>query len=64
MNTVTVTASKTYDIRIGKGILDTIGAELSKIAKGKVMIVTDENVAPLYLARVCRSLTEDRKSVV
>ena len=58
MNTVTVTASKTYDVRIGKGILDTIGAELSKIAKGKVMIVTDENVAPLYLARVYRSLTE------
>ncbi len=58
MNTVTVTASKTYDVKIGKGLLDTIGQELAKIAKGKVMVITDENVAPLYLGRVYRSLTQ------
>lgn len=58
MNTVTVTASKTYDVKIGKGLLDTVGEELSKIAKGKVMVITDENVAPLYLGRVYRSLTQ------
>ena len=59
MNVVTVQASKTYDVKIGKGILDTIGKELSRIAKGKVMVVTDENVAPLYLGRVYRSLTQE-----
>ncbi len=58
MNVVTVQASKTYDVKIGKGILDTIGSELSQIAKGKVMVITDENVAPLYLGRVYRSLTQ------
>ena len=57
MNTVTVTASKTYDVKIGKGLLDNIGQELPKIAKGQVMVITDENVAPLYLGRVYRSLT-------
>ncbi len=58
MNIVTVQASKTYDVKIGKGILDTIGSELTQIAKGKVMVITDENVAPLYLGRVYRSLTQ------
>ena len=58
MNTVTVTTSKTYDVKIGKGLLDTLGQELAKIAKGKVMVITDENVAPLYLGRVYRSLTQ------
>ncbi len=58
MNVVTVQASKTYDVKIGRGLLDTIGAELSQIAKGKIMVVTDENVAPLYLGRVYRSLTQ------
>lgn len=58
MNTVTVQASKTYEVKIGSDILDTIGQELSQIAKGKVMVITDETVAPLYLGRVYRSLTQ------
>ncbi len=57
MNTLRITASKPYDVKIGKGILDTVGTELAQIAKGKVMVITDENVAPLYLGRVYRSLT-------
>lgn len=58
MTTVKVQASRTYDVKIGRGILDTIGTELAQIAEGKVMVVTDENVAPLYLGRVYRSLTQ------
>lgn len=58
MNTVTVQASRSYDVKIGKGLLDTLGQELGQIAKGKVMIITDENVAPLYLARAYRSLKD------
>lgn len=56
MNTVTVQASKTYEVKIGHGLLDTLGQELANIASGKVLIVTDENVAPLYLGRAYQSL--------
>lgn len=58
MNLVTVRASKSYDVKIGKGLLDTIGQELAQRARGKVMVITDETVAPLYLGRVYRSLTQ------
>lgn len=56
MKTVTVHASKTYEVKIGHGLVDTVGAELAQLASGKVLVVTDETVAPLYLARVYRSL--------
>lgn len=56
MSIVTVQASKTYEIKIGSGLLDTLGQELSAFASGKVLVVTDETVAPLYLAHVYQSL--------
>lgn len=56
MNTVTVQASKTYEVKIGHGLLDTLGQELANIASGKMLIVTDENVAPLCLGRAYQSL--------
>ena len=58
MNIVPVSASRSYEVKIGRGLLDRLGPELSAIAKGSVLLVTDENVAPLYLARAYRSLTE------
>ncbi len=58
MNTVRVTASRNYDVKIGRGLLDSLGQELAAIASGKVLIVTDETVAPLYLARAYQSLTK------
>ena len=33
MKTVTVTASKTYDIHIGRGLLPTLGTEAVKLGK-------------------------------
>ena len=49
MITVTVTASKTYDILIGSGLLPSLGAETAKLGKAKsVCIVSDTNVWPLY----------------
>ena len=63
MNTVTVNASRNYDVKIGRGLLDSLGQELSQIANGKVLIVTDENVAPLYLARAYQSLSKAGFSV-
>ena len=49
MTTVTVNASKTYDILIGSGILSSLGAETARLGKAnKVCVVSDSNVWPLY----------------
>ena len=49
MNTVHVNASRSYDVLIGKGILDTLGSHATKISRAnKVCIVSDSNVWPLY----------------
>ena len=49
MITITVNASKSYDVKIGHGILSEIGAVVRSKIGGKVAaIVTDSNVAPLY----------------
>ena len=49
MKTVTVSASKTYDILIGSGLLPSLGAEAKKLGKAKtVCIVSETNVWPLY----------------
>jgi shikimate kinase / 3-dehydroquinate synthase len=50
-------AGRAYPILIGRGVLDEAGAEIARIAPGsKCAIVTDANVAPLYLDRVKASL--------
>ena len=60
MKTVTVQASKTYDIRIGSGLLKTIGNETAKLAGvNRVCIVSDSNVFPLYGNTVTASLEEN-----
>lgn len=56
MNTVRVCASRTYDVKIGRGLLKTIGQEVRAITTGSVFVVTDDTVAPLYLAEVYQSL--------
>jgi len=49
MNTVTVSASKSYDIIIGSGLLSTLGSEVKKLGKAnKVCIVSETTVWPLY----------------
>lgn len=49
MNTVTVNASRTYDILIGSGLLPALGAETAKLGNAKkVCIVSETNVWPLY----------------
>ena len=57
MTTVTVNASKTYDIKIGSGLLPTLGEEVRALAKAEsVCIVSDSNVWPLYGAIASESL--------
>lgn len=49
MKTVTVSASKSYDIKIGPGLLSSLGTEVLKLGKAKkVAIVSETNVYPLY----------------
>ena len=49
MKTVSVNASKKYDIKIGPGLLQTLGAEALSLGKAsRVCIVSETNVWPLY----------------
>lgn len=59
MTTITVTATKTYAVHIGHGLLQTLGREAAALTSGgKVCVVTDSNVAPLYLPAALASLEE------
>lgn len=65
MNTVTVSASKTYEIRIGSGLLPSLGAEVKKLGKAqKLCVVSESNVFPLYGKTVVGSLENAGFSVV
>lgn len=58
MNTVHVNASRSYDVLIGAGLLNTLGHHVSAISKAKkVCIVSETNVWPLYGERAKSSLT-------
>jgi shikimate kinase / 3-dehydroquinate synthase len=49
--------ARAYSIVIGSDVLDEAGAEIAKIAPGaNCAVVTDAEVAPLYLDRLTRSL--------
>ena len=64
MKTVTVNASKQYDIHIGPDLLDSLGHEARKLGKAeKVCIVSDSNVFPLYGEQARLSLEAEGFSV-
>lgn len=58
MKTININvSSKNYDIHIGKGILSSAGDIIKGLGfDGKILIVTDDNVAPLYLETVENSI--------
>lgn len=56
MNIVHVSASRSYEVKIGQGLLGNIGEEAAKLTAGQTLVVSDENVAPLYLAQVVENL--------
>ncbi len=59
MNTIHVDTSKKYDVIIGGDLLDRAGEYISTVTKpAKALIITDDNVAPLYLDRLEVSLKE------
>ncbi len=58
MKTVSVNASRKYDILIGKGLLHYAGELIQKIHRPcKAVIISDSNVAPLYENRLKESLS-------
>ncbi|MDR2941106.1 MAG: 3-dehydroquinate synthase [Treponema sp.] len=63
MNTITVNASKMYEIKIGSGILDDAGGILHKLGS-TAAIITDDIVGPLYAERLEHSLSHSRTRVV
>ena len=57
MTTVTVHASRTYEVRIGRGLLAELGARTAEVVPGRTaVLVSDTNVAPRYLAQAEESL--------
>ena len=64
MKTITVNASKKYDIIIGTDLLPGIGEKIIQLGKvQKVCIVSDSNVFPLYGKVVADSLVSAGLSV-
>ena len=60
MKTVTVSASKTYEVKIGAGLLAAVGKEVAALGKVQsVCIVSDSNVYPLYGKLVQESLVKE-----
>lgn len=57
MTRVGVAVTPPYEALIGAGLLDRLGELLRPLAAGSVMVVTEENVAPLYLDRAAASLS-------
>ena len=65
MKKVTVNASRVYDIIIDKGILQSAGELCATVKKPcRAAVLTDSNVAPLYLEGLERSLTSAGYKVV
>jgi 3-dehydroquinate synthase len=58
-------AERAYDILIGGGLIAAAGKEIASRLKGsKLAVVTDENVAPLYLDRLMAALADSGLSTV
>lgn len=57
MKTVHVKASREYDVRIGSGLLATLGENIPKNVK-KVCIVSESNVWPLHGDTAVKSITD------
>ena len=59
MTTVQVAASGCYDVKIGAGLLDQLGAELRALTKSTaVLLVSDDTVNALYGDRAGQSLPD------
>lgn len=56
-SSIEVRTGKPYKVHIGHGLLDEVGTQLAQIHRPcQAMVVSDSNVAPLYLERLSKSL--------
>lgn len=52
-------ASRSYDILIGRGLIDSAGSEIAqRLPKARAAIIADTHVGPLYRARLAAALAE------
>ena len=58
MISVKVSASKEYEVVIAEGLLDFAGERIKKVAPKaeKAAVISDDNVAPIYMERLVKSL--------
>ena len=57
MRTIRISASRAYDVCIGRGLIGELGARAAQVLRGRsVLVVSDSNVAPLYLKSAVDSL--------
>ena len=58
MKTISVEASKKYDVIVGRGLLDAAGEYIRAVLPKarRAAVISDDNVAPIYLDRVEKSL--------
>ena len=57
MKTITVSASKQYDVLVGTGLLPHLGKYIRSVSgAGRIAIISDSNVWPLYGSTVMKSL--------
>ena len=61
---LTTPSGESYPILTGSGLIDTCGQEIRSVVQPcRVMVVSDTNVAPLYLERTVKSLADAGFSV-
>lgn len=59
MKTITVSASRTYEVIIGSGLLPSLGVQAARVTKvGTAAIISESNVWPLYGEAAEKSLTD------
>lgn len=65
MKSVRVPASKEYEVIIGSGIISTLGEKcVSLLGKRRCIVITDSNVAPLWLDKAVDSLEKSGIDVI
>ena len=65
MTNITINASRKYEVKIGAGILPTLGKETAAVCKvGTAAIISDSNVWPLYGKTAQKSLENAGFSVI
>lgn len=65
MKSVRVPASKEYEVIIGSGILSSLGEKcVSLLGKSRCIVITDSNVAPLWLDKTVESLEKSGIGVI